>query len=186
MNECSNESKICLILADGRIFRSARYDDVTAVSDIYKGSAKRGDGTTWNEFYPTIDDAANDLGADRLFVLEEYGRVVGCVSVAPESELSDLDFWKYQRPDALEITRLGVSPDSRQRGIAKDMAKALICCLFENGCSAIHLLAAKQNIAAINMYKSLGFDFRGECRMFDIDFYACELINEKMKENNVE
>lgn len=185
MDMCSNETKICLTLASGRILRSARYDDIAAVSDIYKDSAKRGDGSTWNEFYPTVDDAANDLGANRLFVLEEYGRVVGCVSVAPESELSDIDLWKYQCPDALEMTRLGVSPDRRRRGIAKEMAKALICCLFERGCSAIHLLAAKQNVAAINMYKSLGFDFMGECRMFDIDFYACELINEKTKENNV-
>lgn len=185
MDKCSNGAILCLTLPSGRIFRSARYNDLPAVFDIYKSSANRGDGTTWNDYYPTIDDAANDLGADRLFVLEECGRVVGCVSVAPESELSDLDLWKYQRPDAIEITRLGVSPDSRRRGIAKDMTRALTCFLFENGCAAIHLLAAGQNIAAINMYKSLGFDFRGECRMFDIDFYACELINEKNKENNV-
>lgn len=38
------------------------------------------------------------------------------------------------------------------------------------------LLVSKVNRAAVGLYRSLGFDFVGECHKYGIDFFACEKI----------
>lgn len=38
------------------------------------------------------------------------------------------------------------------------------------------LLVSKVNRAAVGLYRSLGFDFVGECHKYGIDFFACEKV----------
>ncbi|MEI3152080.1 MAG: hypothetical protein V8S82_00130 [Eubacteriales bacterium] len=36
------------------------------------------------------------------------------------------------------------------------------------------LLVSRVNLAAVGLYRSLGFDFVGNCHEYGIDFFACE------------
>lgn len=38
------------------------------------------------------------------------------------------------------------------------------------------LLVSKVNLAAVGLYRSLGFDFVGDCHEYGIDFFACEKV----------
>lgn len=38
------------------------------------------------------------------------------------------------------------------------------------------LLVSRVNIAAVGLYRSLGFDFVGDCHEYGIDFFACEKV----------
>lgn len=38
------------------------------------------------------------------------------------------------------------------------------------------LLVSRVNLAAVGLYRSLGFDFVGDCHEYGIDFFACEKV----------
>jgi N-acetylglutamate synthase-like GNAT family acetyltransferase len=53
------------------------------------------------------------MEADRLWVSDEAGEIVGLVAL-------------QEHPDCLELCALGVDPDSRGKGIAKALVEALV------------------------------------------------------------
>ena len=57
-----------------------------------------------------------------------------------------------------------------------DIISAVTRSLKNEGCPAVHLLAARANRAAVRTYEKLGFELCGECRMYDIDFYMYEKL----------
>lgn len=51
--------------------------------------------------------------------------------------------------------------------------------LVEKGFNSVHLFVAKSNIPALKTYKSLKFDFSGECSMFGHEYFAMEYIADR-------
>ena len=146
-------------------------DDIAALYHSCIGIA----GTTWNEYYPLRRDAERDLAVNGLYVAEVVCTTVGCVSVT-RSELEALAGWRMRGDGVLELSRLAVCPDCRGHGYAADIISAVIRGLKNEGCPAVHLLAARSNRAAVRTYEKLGFELCGECRMYDIDFYMYEKL----------
>lgn len=146
-------------------------DDIAALYHSCIGIA----GTTWNEYYPLRRDAERDLAVNGLYVAEVVCTTVGCVSVT-RSELEALAGWRMRGDGVLELSRLAVRPDCRGHGYAADIISAVIRGLKNEGCPAVHLLAARSNRAAVRTYEKLGFELCGECRMYDIDFYMYEKL----------
>lgn len=146
-------------------------DDIAALYHSCIGIA----GTTWNEYYPLRRDAERDLAVNGLYVAEVVCTTVGCVSVT-RSELEALAGWRMRGDGVLELSRLAVRPDCRGHGYAADIISAVIRGLKNEGCPAVHLLAARSNRAAGRTYEKLGFELCGECRMYDIDFYMYEKL----------
>ena len=146
-------------------------DDIAALYHSCIGIA----GTTWNEYYPLRRDAERDLAVNGLYVAEVVCTTVGCVSVT-RSELEALAGWRMRGDGVIELSRLAVRPDCRGHGYAADIISAVIRGLKNEGCPAVHLLAARSNRAAVRTYEKLGFELCGECRMYDIDFYMYEKL----------
>lgn len=146
-------------------------DDIAALYHSCIGIA----GTTWNEYYPLRRDAERDLAVNGLYVAEVVRTTVGCVSVT-RSELEALAGWRMRGDGVLELSCLAVRPDCRGHGYAADIISAVIRGLKNEGCPAVHLLAARSNRAAVRTYEKLGFELCGECRMYDIDFYMYEKL----------
>lgn len=154
--------------------RRAGESDIDEIEALYR-SCIGIEGTTWNEYYPLRRDAERDLAVNGLYVAEIGGATVGCISVT-RSELEALAGWRMSGDGVLELSHLAVHPDCRGHGYAADIISAVIRGLKNEGCPAVHMLAARSNRAAVRTYEKLGFELCGECRMYDIDFYMYEKL----------
>lgn len=155
--------------------RRAREGDLNDVRALYRSVIGR-PGCTWNEYYPGEEEITADFSAGTLYLITEDGTTVGTVSVVPENELDGLDCWK-QKDRAGEIARVAVSPARQGRGIAAEALKILFDSVMKPaGLTAVHLLVAVGNPAAINTYRKLGFAFYGTVSMYGNEYYTGELI----------
>lgn len=156
------------------VFRKAMKSDVKTVVDIYR-AATGSEFCTWDEIYPGLYDAEEDLSAGTLFVLESAGEIIGAVSIVPENEMDDLKCWKV-REKAREFARVVIRPQDQGKGLSGEIIKGVIRELRNMGTAAVHIAAAKVNVPALKLYRKCGFDFRGETEMYGNSYYLCEKI----------
>lgn len=156
------------------ILRKARQGDLADVLRLYRSVLGR-PGCTWTEEYPAQEEIDYDFGHDSLFVLCEEDAVIGAASVVPDNELDELDCWRLSDGSQREIARIVIAPERQGRGCAKAMLSMLFSIMRKNGCSAVHLLAAKENPAAVRTYQALGFAIVGECFTYGHDYFAMEM-----------
>lgn len=135
--------------------------------------AKKSGNTTWNEYYPTDEEADADLDAGTLYVLKDAGRIVGAVSVAPENEIDNFTGWLFPEP-AREIVRVAVLPACQGKGLAGVMMREIESVLKAEGVKTARLLVAVKNPAACRTYAKDGFSFRGRTFMYGNEYFACE------------
>jgi len=154
------------------LFRPASENELDTVLSLYRSVVGR-EYCTWDEEYPNRETAEADFQAGGLFVLEEEGEIIGAISVVPENELDGLGFWHF-RKNAAEFARVVIAPAGQGRGLAGKLVEGVERALKEGGKESVHILAAKKNLQAFQTYKKAGYEVRGECRMYDIDFFACE------------
>ena len=156
-------------------FRKALASDLEAVANLYKSAIGR-PGCVWNEEYPTVEDATNDLKNSNLYVLDFDSIIIGAVSVLGENEWNECADWQVTDGSQREIARVVVSEAHKGKGYAVQMLDALFAHLAEEGCRAIHLTVAKANPAAMHTYKKLGFVFLAEAFMYGHDYWLCEKV----------
>ncbi len=155
------------------ILRKAIVIDLGNVEHLYKSVIGQ-IGCAWNEKYPSAEDIMNDYNAGCLYVFSNKYQTIGAVSVVPENELDDIDYWTIKDGTHKEIARVVISPSFQGKGYSKKMLLQLFSILSAQGCKAIHLLVSKENPAAINLYKALGFCFLGECYRYEHSYFICE------------
>lgn len=148
--------------------------DLDTVESLYHG-AVGSPGCTWNEFYPTREDAENDVKQANLYVLEQSGEICGACSVISENELDTAARWRVTDGCHCEIARLVIANQRRGQGLAKTLLTQLFSALHSKGFSSVRLLVAICNPAAVQTYRSLGFSFLNECEMYGNRYYAAEL-----------
>ncbi len=151
-------------------FRNALPEDGQAVFDLYQ-EARGSRFCVWNEAYPGWEEIRQDLQTRNLYVLTENARIIGAVSIVPESELDDFVCWSE---DGREIARVVISRPYQGRGLSGEMVRRVIRVLREKGCRAIHLSAAKSNLPACRTYAKLGFVTVGQARIYGNDYYLME------------
>lgn len=155
--------------------RKATEIDAPAILALYSSAVGR-PGCTWNVNYPTSEELSLDLehGCAYVYNLDEV--VIGAVSVVPENELGECEFWEVNNDNCREIARVVISERHTGHGYASDMVGALLRILKDNGCEAVHLLVAQCNPAAKKTYAKLGFTVKAETSMYGNEYFAEELI----------
>lgn len=159
-------------MIDNCKFVQATRADFDEVLSLYK-SLLGTEGCAWDDEYPGPAQIDFDLSREALFVLKnESGQIIATISIDDDPFVKNLDFWKFS--DGLELSRLGVLNDYRNKGIAKKMIEYASQEILKRGGKSVRYLVYKENGPAINSYKNLGFEKRGECRLFEEDFYCYE------------
>lgn len=153
-------------------FRSARPGEEGAIFALYRAVAGK-DLCVWDDEYPGMGDIVHDMETDNLFVLEENGSIAGAISIVPENELEEWEFWT-EREDAYEFARVVTSPACRGRGLAGVMVGHIEDVVRARGGRCIHILAAVGNIPAVKTYSRMGYGTVGRCFAFGHDYYAME------------
>jgi ribosomal protein S18 acetylase RimI-like enzyme len=129
---------------------------------------------TWNEYYPGMPQIKDDVENNNLFVLRNDADIIGAISIVPENELNDLDFWIMKDGKIAEIARVAVAPEYQGKGLALKMVSETEKVLNSRGYRAVHLLAALSNIPACHTYRKAGYQLLGECDMFGHRYCAFE------------
>ncbi len=157
------------------IFDVAGAGDADKVLALYQSVIGR-EFCTWNEFYPGAEEIRADYESGNLFVLRDGAEIIGAISIVPENELEELEFWSIKDGKAGEIARVAVAPEYQGRGLALLIVRETEKILKHRGCGAVHLLAAKINIPACYTYQKAGYDLMGECDMYEHWFCAYEKV----------
>lgn len=159
-------------------WRRAGWEDEEAVSALYRSVI--GDGfCTWTDGgedpdpYPGKIEYRKDMEEGELWLLTDMGAPVGAASIEWTRELDDLPLWKY-RDEPVEFARVAVSPLYRGRGLGARIVRAVEITAASEGAKVVHLLAAMKNLPARATYRRLGYEERGQVRMFGEDYMALE------------
>ena len=154
------------------IFQPAKKDDLAEILKLYRSVIGK-PGCTWSIAYPNEATLHEDFHTGNLFVLRQRGRIVGAGSIVPGNELEDLDCWQHKE-NAGEIARIVIHPDRQGRGYGKYLVDMLCHRLRKKDRKAVHILVAKENHHALNLYRESKFHNVGACHRYDHDFYAYE------------
>lgn len=154
-------------------FGAAVADEADKILSLYQ-SVIGSEFCTWNEHYPGMEEIQADYESSNLFVLRNGAEIIGAISIVPENELDDLEYWRIKNGKIAEIARVTVAPEYQGRGLALQMVQETEKILKSRGCSGVHLLAALKNIPAYKTYQKAGYHVMGECDMFGHRFYAFE------------
>lgn len=158
--------KSCVLTAAGAM-------DADQVLSLYQ-SVIGSEFCTWNKEYPGIHEIRDDYESGNLFVIRRDKEIIGAISIVPDNELDDLEFWTVKTGKIAEIARVAVAPEQQGRGLALKMVNEIEGILKDRGYRAAHLLAAVVNIPACHTYRKTGYNLLGECDMFGHRFYAFE------------
>ena len=157
------------------IFRKADLGDIEKILALYE-DVRGGEFCVWDEGYPNRERAEEDISSGGLYVLSRGGEILASASVEPETEDDDLPEWRICDGTHREVARVAVASAHQGKGLAKKIMSLLSEALRAEGARSIHLLAGKKNAPAVRTYHALGFDFIGECRRYNADYYVCEKL----------
>ena len=152
-------------------FRKAEKQDLEAVFALYRSVVGK-PCCVWNDDYPGWPEINEDFENGTLYVMSQGEALLGAISIVVQNELDGLTCW--QKRDAREIARVVVAAGQQRKGIAQRMVTEIAAILKAQKVESIHLLVAKANPPAQNVYRKCGFQFLGSCFMFGHDYIGCD------------
>lgn len=147
------------------MIRKAEQEDLAAVVALYdKILAREAVGEThtgWQAgVYPTGATAAEALGRDALFVLEDGAQVVAAAKIDREQVPSYAQCpWTYEAPDhrVMVLHTLVVDPDCAGRGYATTFVRFYEEYARAQGALCLRMDTNETNLAARALYRKLGY-----------------------------
>ncbi|AIQ14206.1 GNAT family N-acetyltransferase [Paenibacillus durus] len=127
---------------------------------------QEGGSDQWDESYPNAEVIAGDIERGTLYVCEEDGAVAGIV-VLDEIQLEpyrQVDWVQIEGPH-LVMHRLAVHPQVQGKGIARRLISFAENFAEEQGYKSIRMDTYAKNDRALELYRRLGYEIRGEFRL---------------------
>ncbi len=159
-------------------FRKASKDEEAAIMSLYRKAAEKGkaDGSsTWDDEYPNMEILAEDLRLERLYVLEEEGKLIAAITIE-EGEDPEIESLPWTNRKSCFLVRLCVAPERQARGVGEKMMRSISERARNAGFESTHHLAATENVAANRLYVRMGYDNLGSVHLYDRDFTIYEMI----------
>ncbi|MGZ4495841.1 MAG: GNAT family N-acetyltransferase [Nocardioides sp.] len=130
---------------------TADYDTAGEVTVAAYADFTRGPDDPYVE---RLRDAASRDREAELWVAEDQGRLLGCVTVCPPGSP-----WRELSGDHEgEFRMLAVHPDARGRGVGEALARLCLERFRAEGAEAVVLSSLRQMAAAHRLYGRLGFE----------------------------
>jgi ribosomal protein S18 acetylase RimI-like enzyme len=129
----------------------------------------------WEAYLGRIADVARRAERTTVLVALDGDRVAGSATVELHGRVSE-ESERALEPDEAHLRMLGVHPDYRRRGIARQLVEASVELARNNGKRRLTLDTGPQMRAARAMYEAMGFNQSG-IRELDPGFclYSYEL-----------
>lgn len=156
-----------------KIMEKACREDADQILELYQKIVQSAVPTTWNQYYPTMEEIEFDLQAEGLYVLRQDGQAVAAVSLVEHDDLDD-EPMDWTNGKSCAMARLCVDPALQGQGIGEWMARSALERARETGVEWVRLLVAMDNMIAEHIYRKIGFRKTGETEMYGHRYYAYE------------
>lgn len=154
-------------------FVLANEEDKNEILSLYRSLV----GTpycAWTDIYPGEQEVNGDMARGDLYCLKDDGKIVGTISIDMDPQVEELNCWTNELAPGRELSRLGVSIERQNCGIAKELLKNGMLQIKKRGYRSVHFLVCKHNIKAIRAYEPFGFNIVGECELFGEEWWCYE------------
>lgn len=165
MNHIENRS--------GLNFRLAKEAETGEIFALYKSVVGK-PFCVWNDEYPSLAVIKQDIAEDDLFVLENAGRIIGAVSVVPETE-TDTAKKRSAGRKAGEFARVVIHPDLQGRRLSSVLISNILQVMKKRGYEIVYIEVALNNIPAQRLYNGFGFKTVGNAALWGNRYYIREL-----------
>ena len=153
--------------------RKAKIEEAEEILKIYK-SLIGYEGCLWDEYYPNIEIVNNDIKNETLYVALIDDEIVGAAQSGIDEELFNMEFFTKEKKNPRDLSRVAVKKEYQKQGIARKIIAYIEDELRKDGVDYMYLTVGKTNIKAYNLYKSIGYETKGEIVKFDIEWYCQE------------
>lgn len=153
--------------------RKAKIEEAEEILKIYK-SLIGYEGCLWDEYYPNIEIVNNDIKNETLYVALIDDEIVGAAQSGIDEELFNMDFFTKEKKNPRDLSRVAVKKEYQKQGIARKIIAYIEDELRKDGVDYMYLTVGKTNIKAYNLYKTIGYETKGEMVKFDIEWYCQE------------
>ncbi|UCE13105.1 MAG: ribosomal protein S18-alanine N-acetyltransferase [Candidatus Heimdallarchaeota archaeon] len=157
------------------IFRRFELKDLDQVMEINKQTLPE---NYPERFFRTI---FSELPSAFL-ICEINGDVVGYTMARLEKGLSHYSI--FHRAKKGHTVSVAVKPEYRRRGLATKLLKGSINAMIEHGATELFLEVRVSNSAAVNLYKSLGYEILKEIRHYYRNYESAYLMVQKITKNS--
>ena len=163
------------------MIRKATYDDLESIERLFLSVTSSESMTSfcgWEKgIYPTRQTAISALERGDLFAYFYENEALGCavINQIQAEEYKSIN-WEIVARDReiISIHTLCVAPKATGRGIARAMLSFANSYGKSLGAIAIRLDTSKSNLPAQSLYKSFGFEERGETHLCNSSrLYLC-------------
>lgn len=150
-------------------FEQVAINEIDEVMKIYD-SLRNDNLAGWNENYPDIEYIRRDIERKQMYCLKEDDRIIACIAYAKDGQFDEVSLITTQYKPTIELSRLAVSKDHQNKGIAKQMINTLLQMLKQEGYKSVHYLVSEGNTPALRSYAHLQFEYLGKVDMYDMRF----------------
>ena len=155
-------------------FLQADENDKAEIMSLYRVAIGT-EGCTWSMDYPNEEIFDMDCERGDLFCLKnDDGEITGAISVDDDEAVEALECWDSGLSPGAELARLVVKEEYRNQGIARRLLSSAMEILAERDYKSAHFLVSKTNYRAINSYAKLEFTKKGECDLYDGQWWCYE------------
>ena len=130
----------------------------------------------WDDIYPSTEIIRSDIDRGILYKYVKLNKIVGIVSIdTNQPEKYKKIKWKKDG-NYLVVHRLAVDPSVQGQGISKIIMNFTEMYATKQNLESIRLDAFQKNIIAVNLYKALKYNIRGEVQFRKGMFYCFEKL----------
>ncbi|MCE5171694.1 GNAT family N-acetyltransferase [Paenibacillus profundus] len=125
----------------------------------------------WDENYPNAHILMEDIRSGWLHTYRDGEEIVGMMTLDENQEEEfEAISWRDQGGRALIAHRLAVKPSHQGQGIAKKLLAFADNYAQEQGYSSLRFDSYSKNTKAVELYKRLGYEVRGEIVYPSLEF----------------
>ena len=165
------------------MIRPAKLTDIPNILSLTKAYAAdlcRKGIYQWNEKYPSREAFNVDLARGELWVLEQKGRLVGCMALSKvmDAEYRDVE-WIGGTGDNRYVHRLAIHPEFQGQGYARQLMDYAEARARSEGAVSIRLDTFSQNNRNQRFYEQRGYTRLGSVyfpQQSSYPFYCYELL----------
>ena len=156
-------------------FKKSNIDRLDEIFKLYV-DARKTEGCTWNEEYPTKEIIKNDIlrGDSFVIVNEKNNEVIAAISIDDDKLVEKQECWSNELKPAGELARLVIAERYRGNGLTGKLIKGAIEKLKERKYKAVHYLVSPQNFNALRAYKKMEFNECGIIYLYDHEWICYE------------
>ena len=153
-------------------FSLATKEDASTILKLYRQQIDS-DGCTWNDEYPNMELLLRDIERKNQFCLKNFNQeIISAIAIDSDIAVDSLPCWSPAISKSGELSRLAVSKEYQNMGIARKMILQVCYILKSRNYEYARYLVSPQNERAIASYRKLEFYKVGETYLYD-HYWEC-------------